>query len=372
MSATTHQTLDEILNLLREKRRDKWWWLKSILQYPRIVVSPGPYLSFLHSIISLPLGALYFAATWILLGAGCVTFVIGIGLLLLVLMSLGLKAMTIIELFLAKHLLKFTLYRSASFVVSNCSKTNKTRPNNKNIISNNPALNRSNIGIGGGDINGIIIDNIGSNNGLIGRPTPLPYANSVNYSAYDEIGVDLHCSNKKKLSEKVKDLVFSAETGFGLLFTVVKVPVCVIVLALSVLFVLLPLFLSSGIGAATAIKFSELGHPLLLLARRLENMEKPNLPNCLCRSVDVTDYDAFDKVVKEAEAQFGPTSLLVNNAGCMLLSAIQDQDPCEWKRMLDCNVLGVLNGMKAVLNVSLSTMQHCLPCLSHTNNNDRV
>eukprot|EP01027_Heterolobosea_sp_BB2_P003552 GEZU01005368.1.p1 GENE.GEZU01005368.1~~GEZU01005368.1.p1 ORF type:complete len:330 (+),score=38.78 GEZU01005368.1:146-1135(+) len=243
MSATTHQTLDEILNLLREKRRDKWWWLKSILQYPRIVVSPGPYLSFLHSIISLPLGALYFAATWILLGAGCVTFVIGIGLLLLVLMSLGLKAMTIIELFLAKHLLKFTLYRSASFVVSNCSKTNKTRPNNKNIISNNPALNRSNIGIGGGDINGIIIDNIGSNNGLIGRPTPLPYANSVNYSAYDEIGVDLHCSNKKKLSEKVKDLVFSAETGFGLLFTVVKVPVCVIVLALSVLFVLLPLFM---------------------------------------------------------------------------------------------------------------------------------
>ena len=41
---------------------------------------------------------------------------------------------------------------------------------------------------------------------------------------------------------------------------------------------------SSGIGAATANTFSEAGHPLLLVSRRLERMENLKLPNSLARS----------------------------------------------------------------------------------------
>ena len=36
---------------------------------------------------------------------------------------------------------------------------------------------------------------------------------------------------------------------------------------------------SSGIGREIAKKFSNNGHPVLLLARRLEKMEELNLPN---------------------------------------------------------------------------------------------
>ncbi|EJE8674433.1 SDR family oxidoreductase [Vibrio parahaemolyticus] len=106
---------------------------------------------------------------------------------------------------------------------------------------------------------------------------------------------------------------------------------------------------SSGIGEAIARRFSEEGHPLLLVARRVERLEALNLPNTLCEKVDVTDQASLITAIEKAEAQFGPADVLVNNAGVMLLGQIDTQDAAEWKRMFDVNVLGLLNGMHAVL-----------------------
>ncbi|MEL4253030.1 SDR family oxidoreductase [Shewanella xiamenensis] len=106
---------------------------------------------------------------------------------------------------------------------------------------------------------------------------------------------------------------------------------------------------SSGIGAAIAKSFSAAGHPLLLLARRVEAMQAIDLPNSLSISVDVTDADAIKAAINQAEAQFGPVGCLINNAGVMLLGQIDTQDPNEWSRMLNINVMGVLNGIHAVL-----------------------
>ncbi|GGM98438.1 SDR family oxidoreductase [Shewanella xiamenensis] len=106
---------------------------------------------------------------------------------------------------------------------------------------------------------------------------------------------------------------------------------------------------SSGIGAAIAKSFSAAGHPLLLLARRVEAMQALALPNSLSISVDVTDADAIKAAINQAEAQFGPVGCLINNAGVMLLGQIDTQDPNEWSRMLNINVMGVLNGIHAVL-----------------------
>ncbi|MCC4215056.1 SDR family oxidoreductase [Vibrio parahaemolyticus] len=106
---------------------------------------------------------------------------------------------------------------------------------------------------------------------------------------------------------------------------------------------------SSGIGEAIARRFSEEGHPLLLVARRIERLEALNLPNTLCEKVDVTDQASLITAIEKAEAQFGPADVLVNNAGVMLLGQIDTQDAAEWKRMFDVNVLGLLNGMHSVL-----------------------
>ncbi|SEF63156.1 SDR family oxidoreductase [Vibrio hangzhouensis] len=106
---------------------------------------------------------------------------------------------------------------------------------------------------------------------------------------------------------------------------------------------------SSGIGEAIARRLSDAGHPLLLLARRVEKLEALQLPNTLCEKVDITDKVTFEAAIAKAEAQFGPADALINNAGVMLLGQIDTQDASEWKTMFDVNVLGLLNGMQAVL-----------------------
>lgn len=106
---------------------------------------------------------------------------------------------------------------------------------------------------------------------------------------------------------------------------------------------------SSGIGAATAQAFSAAGHPLLLLSRRLDRMEQLGLPDTLSVAVDVTDAAAVKAAIAQAEAQYGPVGCLVNNAGVMLLGQVDVQDPAEWQTMLNVNVMGVLNGIHAVL-----------------------
>ncbi|KJG04025.1 oxidoreductase [Photobacterium angustum] len=106
---------------------------------------------------------------------------------------------------------------------------------------------------------------------------------------------------------------------------------------------------SSGIGEATARQLSAEGYPLLLLARRVERMEAMNLPNTLCRAVDVTDVQAIQAAVAEAEEKFGPVDCLINNAGMMLLGLADEQDPAEWQTMFNVNVMGMLNGIHVVL-----------------------
>jgi short-subunit dehydrogenase involved in D-alanine esterification of teichoic acids len=106
---------------------------------------------------------------------------------------------------------------------------------------------------------------------------------------------------------------------------------------------------SSGIGEATARSFSDAGHPLLLLARRLDRLEALKLPNTLCEKVDVTNRDQIRLAIEKAEQQYGPTDCLVNNAGVMLLGLADTQDPKEWEQMVQVNIMGVLVELEQLL-----------------------
>jgi NADP-dependent 3-hydroxy acid dehydrogenase YdfG len=106
---------------------------------------------------------------------------------------------------------------------------------------------------------------------------------------------------------------------------------------------------SSGIGEAAARTFSAAGYPLLLLARRLERMEALNLPNTLCRAIDVADRAAIAGAIGEAEARFGPVDCVINNAGVAHLANVLEQDPLEWDDMIAVNATGVMNVLHAVM-----------------------
>eukprot|EP01130_Rhizamoeba_saxonica_P002354 TRINITY_DN12177_c0_g1_i1.p1 TRINITY_DN12177_c0_g1~~TRINITY_DN12177_c0_g1_i1.p1 ORF type:complete len:247 (-),score=62.79 TRINITY_DN12177_c0_g1_i1:59-799(-) len=109
---------------------------------------------------------------------------------------------------------------------------------------------------------------------------------------------------------------------------------------------------SSGIGKATAKAFVDLGYAVLLLARRVEIMEAFDWLSDLTmvRQLDVTDREAFQTVIKEAESKFGPTEILINNAGVMYLGQLEEQPIDQWETMVNVNILGVLYGMRVVIN----------------------
>jgi len=107
---------------------------------------------------------------------------------------------------------------------------------------------------------------------------------------------------------------------------------------------------SSGIGEAVAKTFSAAGHPVLMMARRLERMEALNLPDSMARKVDVRDRAAIAAAVKEAEEKYGPVDMMFANAGIARLADIGRQPPEEWDEMIDINTKGMLNTIHAVMS----------------------
>jgi NADP-dependent 3-hydroxy acid dehydrogenase YdfG len=109
---------------------------------------------------------------------------------------------------------------------------------------------------------------------------------------------------------------------------------------------------SSGIGEATARELAPSGANLFLGARRTDRLsalaEELGERAGWC-ALDVTDATSFDAFVDAAGERFGRIDALVNNAGVMPLSPLASLRRDEWKRMIDVNVHGVLNGIASVL-----------------------
>src|ERR1700727_143675 len=114
---------------------------------------------------------------------------------------------------------------------------------------------------------------------------------------------------------------------------------------------------SSGIGEATALLLAERGAKVVLGARgqnRLKTLaariadaggEAAYAPTDVKRREDVTN------LVKLACERYGKVDVLVNNAGIMPVSPLDDLRVEEWEEMIDINIKGVLYGIAAALPV---------------------
>jgi NADP-dependent 3-hydroxy acid dehydrogenase YdfG len=105
---------------------------------------------------------------------------------------------------------------------------------------------------------------------------------------------------------------------------------------------------SSGIGQATALALAGAGASVALAARRGDRLEElaekitGEGGKALSIECDVSDEDHARAFIERAHSELGGLSILVNNAGVMLLGPVEGADTADWRRMVEVNVLGLL------------------------------
>ncbi|MFD2828134.1 SDR family oxidoreductase [Leeuwenhoekiella polynyae] len=112
---------------------------------------------------------------------------------------------------------------------------------------------------------------------------------------------------------------------------------------------------SSGIGEATAKTLAKAGANLVITARRTDRLNELKASiekaggRALVVTADVTSKKDWKKVIDETHKTFGKVDSLVNNAGLMPLSFVENLKTDEWDKMVDVNIKGVLNGVASVI-----------------------
>ena len=111
---------------------------------------------------------------------------------------------------------------------------------------------------------------------------------------------------------------------------------------------------SSGFGMVTAKKCVEHGAKVVLGARREDRLadlcNSLGNENAIFKATDVTNKKSINDLAKHGIDSFGQIDSLVNNAGIMPLSFIEQGRTDEWDNMIDVNIKGVLYAIDSVYN----------------------
>ena len=110
---------------------------------------------------------------------------------------------------------------------------------------------------------------------------------------------------------------------------------------------------SRGIGEATADVFAAAGANVGLLARSegaISEIASRIGDAAVAIPCDVSDFTSLETAIRAVETRFGPTDVLINNAGAVeSISHLATADPAEWGKIIDINLKGVFYGMRAVM-----------------------
>ena len=124
---------------------------------------------------------------------------------------------------------------------------------------------------------------------------------------------------------------------------------------------------SRGIGAAVAEALAMEGWAVCINYiqredRALALLEKLRAVGCRAIAVraDVADAEAVNAMVRRAEAELGPVSLLVNNAGIAKQEQFQDLASETWQRIFGVNLGGCYHCVQAVLPHMLHAHAGCI------------
>lgn len=110
---------------------------------------------------------------------------------------------------------------------------------------------------------------------------------------------------------------------------------------------------ASGIGRGLAEVLAEQGCEVVLadlqdeLAREVANSIKDSGGKASAVKLDVTDYEAVEKLVKETKERTGRLDFMFNNAGIGTGGETHLYSIDDWNRIIDVNLRGVVNGVHA-------------------------
>jgi len=110
---------------------------------------------------------------------------------------------------------------------------------------------------------------------------------------------------------------------------------------------------SSGLGLQMAKGFASQGADLVIMARRIERLEKIAEEirgmgvRCLPIQCDVTDTNSINKAADEAYKFYGQIDILVNNAGSSKNAGVLDMTDEDWQFTIDTDLTSVFKVTRA-------------------------
>ncbi|ORA39760.1 oxidoreductase [Mycobacterium branderi] len=120
----------------------------------------------------------------------------------------------------------------------------------------------------------------------------------------------------------------------------------------------------AGIGAGLARYAARLGMTVVLVdidaeaVAALREELGAQGATAVDTACDVRDPEAMHQLAERTYRDIGPVRLLVNNAGIEQFGYLWDTPLDNWKRVVEVNISGVFNGVRAFLPKMLSAQEH--------------
>lgn len=110
---------------------------------------------------------------------------------------------------------------------------------------------------------------------------------------------------------------------------------------------------AQGLGQALAQRCSDEGAKVVVGDMNYDGAQATAnlLTDAIAVQVDVTKYSDCEALVDAAVKQYGKVDVLVANAAIVVSGTIEEFDPEKWKLVIDVNLCGFFNTVKAVVPV---------------------
>lgn len=128
---------------------------------------------------------------------------------------------------------------------------------------------------------------------------------------------------------------------------------------------------TKGIGKQVSLKLAERGATVVATyhsdtesAEETRNELDQFDTRTAVEQFDVSDYEAVQDAFDDIEDEFGPVTILVNNAGMMNNNLLLRMSPEDWQQVIDTNLTGAFNCTKAAFRSMLLNDRGRIVCVS--------